>query len=196
MLDQLLNLVKGEAQNAVVNNAAVPNENNDGIIQEAVNSISGGLKNELANGGFQNVLKTLGGQAGTLQNNSIVSNITGNFANSITQKFGLSSSTAQSVASSLIPSVMGKLVNKTNDPNDSSFSLEGIFHSLTGGQTSGLNLSGILQSVTAGGLDQNNDGKVNLSDITSMISHAAGGGQQTGGAGGILGAVKGLFGKK
>lgn len=193
MLDQLLNLVKGEAQNAVVNNADVPNENNEGVIQEAVSAISGGLKNELANGGFQNVLQTLGGQGGSVQNNSIVSNISGNFANNIMQKFGLSSSTAQSVASSLIPSVMGKLINKTNDPNDSSFSLDNIFHSLTGGQTSGLNLSGVLQSVTGGKLDQNQDGKVDLSDITSMVSKAAGG-QQSGEGGGILGTLKGMFG--
>lgn len=195
MLDELLNLVKGEAQSAVVNNSAVPNEHNEGIMQEAVNSIKGGLQNELAGGGFQNVLKTLGGQDGGVQGNSIVNNITGNFANNIMQKFGLSSDTAQSVASSLIPSVMGKLINKTNDPNDSSFSLESIFHSLTGGQSSGMNLGGILQSVTGGSLDQNQDGKVDLSDVTGMISKAAQG-QQGGSGGGILGAVKGLFGRK
>ena len=195
MLDQLLNLVKGEAQSAVVNNPDVPDEHNEGIMQEAVNSIKGGLQNELAGGGFQNVLKTLGGQGGGVQGNSIVNNITGNFANNIMQKFGLSSGRAQSVASSLIPSVMGKLINKTNDPSDSSFSLDSIFHSLTGGQTSGMNLGGILQSVTGGSLDQNQDGKVDLSDVTSMIGKAAQG-QQGGSGGGILGAVKGLFGGK
>ncbi|MGH2642516.1 MAG: hypothetical protein ACRDE2_01085 [Chitinophagaceae bacterium] len=195
MLDELLNLVKGEAQSAVVNNSDVPNENNEGIMQEAANSIKVGLQNELAGGGFQNVLKTLGGQSGTGQGNPIVNNITGNFANNIMQKFGLSSGTAQSVASSLIPSVMGKLVNKTNDPNDSSFSLDNIFHSLTGGQTSGMNLGGMLKSVTGGSLDQNQDGKVDLSDVTSMISKAAQG-QQGSSGGGILGAVKGLFGGK
>lgn len=195
MLDQLLNLVKGEAQNAVVNNPDVPNENNEGVIQEAVNSIKDGLQNELANGGFQNVLKTLGGQAGNVQENSVVNSITGNFASNIIQKFGLSSGTAQSVASSLIPSVMGKLISKTNDPNDGSFSLENVFHSLTGGKTSGLNLGGLLQSVTSGGLDQNHDGKVNLSDVTSMISNAAQG-QSSESDGGIMGAVKGLFGGK
>lgn len=67
-----------------------------------------------------------------------------------------------------------------------------IFSALTGGKTSGLNLNGILSAV--GGLDQNQDGKVNMDDLTAMISGAAKGQQQDGGAG-ILGALKGMFGK-
>ncbi len=55
MLEQLLNLVKEQAGNAVVNNPAVPNEHNDGVIAEATSSITGGLQQELANGGLQNV---------------------------------------------------------------------------------------------------------------------------------------------
>lgn len=198
MLDQLLNLVKEHSQDAVVNNPAVPNEHNEGIMQEAVSSITSGLKQELSNGGFQNVLKTLGGQGGGTDGNSIVSNISGNFMNSIMQKFGLNSQTAQSVASSVIPSVMGSLIHKTNDPGDSSLDLGGIFSSLTGGKTSGLNLGSILQSVTQGGLDKNHDGAVNINDVTSMISSAMqgqGAAQPGESSGGIMGALKGIFGK-
>lgn len=202
MLDQLLSLVKENAQDAVANNPEVPSEHHEGIMQEAANSITGGLKQELANGGFQNVLKTLGGKAGTTGDPSIVNNISGNFMNSIMQKFGLKSQTAQSIAASVIPAVMGSLVKKTNDPNDSSFDLGGIFNSLTGGKASGLNMGSILQSVTQGGLDKNHDGSVNLADLTSMFSGSVQGqqdqpatGEQKDG-GGIMGALKGMLGGK
>lgn len=194
MLDQLLNLVKENAGDAVVNNPAVPNENNEGVMQEAVSSITGGLQKELANGGFQNVLKTLGGSGGSVENNPIVNNISGNFIDNITKKFGINSGTAKTIAASLIPLVMSKLIHKTNDQNDSSFSLDSILGSLTGGKTSGVNLGGVLSSITGGGgLDQNHDGKVDLNDLTSMVSGAAQNEQQSGG--GILGAIKGMFGK-
>lgn len=146
MLDQLLNLVKGEAQNAVVDNPDVPNEHNEGIMQEAVSSITNELKNQAGGGGLQNLLQSLTGQGGS-QGNSVVNNITGNFANNIMQKFGLNSSTAQSVASSVIPAVMGKLANKTNDANDSSFSLEGIASSLLGGNSAQGEGGGIMGAV-------------------------------------------------
>lgn len=194
MLEQLLNLVKENAQDAVVNNPEVPNEQNEAIMQEAANSIKGGLQQELAGGGFQNVLKTLGGGGGSVENNPVVNNISGNFIENITKKFGINGGTAKTIAASLIPMVMGKLIHKTNDPNDNSFGLDDIFSSLTGGKTSGINLGGILSSITGGGgLDQNHDGKVNLNDLTSLVSGAAKGEQQSGG-GGIMGALKGILG--
>jgi len=202
MLDQLLNLVKEQAQGAVVNNSEVPNEQNEGIMQEAVSSITGGLKDELASGGFKNVLKTLGGQASTSGGNSVVDNICGKFVSGIVEKFGINQQTAQSIASSVIPAVMGSLAKKTNDPNDSSFDLNGIFNHLTDGKASGLNLGGILQSVS-GGLDKDHDGDVDLSDITSMFSGATQGQQNPTDApqaqensGGIMGALKGMLGGK
>ena len=50
-------------------------------------------------------------------------------------KFNLGGQQANNVANNLIPECIGNLVNKTNDPNDSSFSLEKLLSSITGGQT-------------------------------------------------------------
>lgn len=197
MLEQLLNLVKENAGEAVVNNPAVPNEQNEGILQEAVSSITGGLKDQLAGGGAQDVLKTLGGQAGAAAGNPVVDNISEKFITNIVEKFGVNPQTAQSIASSVIPAVMGSLVNKTNDPNDSSFDLGGILSHLSGGKTSGLNLGGILQSLS-GGLDKDHDGDVDLGDIAGMFTgggaEAQPGATQPQGGGGIMGALKGMLG--
>lgn len=197
MEEQLLNLIKESAQDAVVNNPEVPNEKNDAVMQEAASSITGGLKQALAGGGFQDVLKTLGGKADASGDNPVVQNISGGFVDNLMKKFGLSGQSAQSIASSLIPMVMGKLAHKTNDPGDSQFDLGGIFSHLTGGKTSGLNLEGMLQSLGGGGLDKDHDGDVDFKDVTQMISGAVQGGQGSqGGGGGIMDTLKGMLGGK
>jgi len=49
MLEQLSNLVKQFDGDAVVNNTAVPNEQNDAVMNEASISILDGLKGMVAN---------------------------------------------------------------------------------------------------------------------------------------------------
>lgn len=80
-------------------------------------------------------------------------------------KFGLDHGAASGIAASLIPTVLQKLVHKTNDPNDSSFSLGSILGSLTGG----------------GGV--------------GSILNNLGGGSNSGSQddGGVLGKIKGMF---
>ncbi|UYQ93083.1 DUF937 domain-containing protein [Chitinophaga horti] len=190
MLDQLLQLVKSSANEAVVNNPAVPNEQNEAVISEASNAVATGLQNELANGNTQGVLSLLSGKAEANESNPVVNNISGNLVGSLVQKFGLNSGTASQIAGALIPMVLGKLVKKTNDPGDSSFNLPDILNSLTGGSASGLNLGGVLAKL---GLDKDGDGDVDFQDLTSMLSKGAKQQQQqkgeSGGLGGLLGGL-------
>src|ERR1700689_124595 len=55
MLENLINLIEQHAGDAVVNNPAVPNEQNNAVIQEAGNSIIGSLQNMVAQGNMQDV---------------------------------------------------------------------------------------------------------------------------------------------
>lgn len=57
--------------------------------------------------------------------------ISGNFMGSIMEKFGLNSQQAGGIAGSLLPSVLGGLINKTNDPNDKSLNIQDIFNKLS-----------------------------------------------------------------
>lgn len=50
MLDQLIQMLQQQGQESVVNNAAVPNEHNNGVLQEASSSITNVLKNMVDNG--------------------------------------------------------------------------------------------------------------------------------------------------
>ena len=109
------------------------------------------------------------------------------------EKFGLSNSAAAGVVGNMLPSVLGGLINKTNDPDDNSIDMGGLMGAITGGKTSGIDFSSIL-SQGAGALA---DGKLDMNDLMNLAGSAMGGGnnqqQNSGGLGSILG---GLFGGK
>jgi hypothetical protein len=132
MLENLLALVKQEAQSAITNNPAVPNEKNDAAIADATQSVQSGLQNAVSAGGLSSVMALFSGAGSNLSSNPIVGSIISEFTNKLTANHGVPADQASGIASSLIPNVVSSLVNKTNDAGNSSFSLEGIVSSLTG----------------------------------------------------------------
>jgi hypothetical protein len=48
MLEQILDLVKQQGQQSVVQNTEVPNEKNNEVMMEAASTITGGLQNMLS----------------------------------------------------------------------------------------------------------------------------------------------------
>lgn len=188
MLDNLINLVREHAGSAVINNPAVPNERNEEVIAETGNSIAGGLQNMINSGGIKDVLKLFGGQEEPSQSNPLVQNLSGGVIQNLMNKFGFDQQSASGIAGNLVPSVLQKLVHKTNDPADSSFDIQSIFNQLTGGKAQNLNIQGLLGKFTQGGLDKDGDGDVDLQDAMALFN---GGGQA--GGGGLLDNVKGFF---
>lgn len=218
MIEQLFNLIQQESQNEIINNPAIPNEYNNQAVGLATESVFSGLQGALANGGLKDVMGLFGGQSDTNTNNPLVGGIVNNLVASLMKKFGIDSPMATSIAGSLIPSIIGKLVNKTNDPNDHGFDINDIIGSLTGGNASnagveipggqitptssgGIDFGSILRKITSGGLDANHDGSIGLDDLSGLIGGAASnaqqqhqGQQQPQGGGGIFDMLKGLMG--
>lgn len=212
MLDQLFNLVKQFSGDTVINNPEVPNEKNNEVMAEATGTIAGGLQNLLSGGGLQGILSLFKGGGGNsgggsmgLMKNPIVNMMVGHFANKLMGKLGINSGIAGNIASSLIPNVLNGLISKTNDPNDNSFSLDGIIKSLTGGGGSnaassgaaagggGFDIGGIIGKLTGG--DRDGDGDTDLQDALSAITGGARQAQQQqGGSGGLMDMIKGLMG--
>ena len=147
MLENLIQLIRQQAGDAVINNPAIPNEHNEDVIEEAGNSITGSLQNMLSQANLQAVLHLFPNRSGAVTSNPALQNISGNFIQNLMDKFGISQSAASGVASNLIPSVLQKLVHKTNDPADNSFDLQGILSHLGAGQ----GIQGILGSLTESG---------------------------------------------
>lgn len=213
MIEQLLKMVQQESQDAIINNPAIPNEFNNQAVGLATESVFGGLQNALANGGLQDVLGMFTGKSSPNMNNGLVGGIANNFIKGLMDKFGIDSPIAQSIAASLIPTILGKLVSRTNDPADNGFDINGIIGSLIGGASGangvqvpgaqsqpagGIDFGGILKNLASGGLDANRDGNVGLEDLVGMIGNAAGSArnssqQQPGG--GMLDMLTGLLGK-
>jgi uncharacterized protein YidB (DUF937 family) len=187
MLDQIKNLVKQYAGDAIIKNPAIPNERNEEAVDEASNSILGGLKNMLSTGNTKDILGMFSGKQ-NVSDSPVTQNISGGFVQSLMDKFGLDRSSANGVAEKVVPNVMESMVNKTNDPNDKSFDIQGIFNNLSGGSTSGFNMQSLLNKLKGVGLDKDGDGDVDVQDLMKLIP--GGGGS---GGGGILDKVKGMF---
>ena len=188
MFEQLTDLVKQFGGDAVVNNAAVPNEHNEAVMNEASSSILDGLKGMVANGNISDLAGLFQGNNASDASNPVVKQLTDKLSGSLGEKFGLDSDAASGVAGSLIPKVLGSLVNKAKDPNDSSFQISDIIGAISGenSQTSGGIMDAISKYGGQFGLDQDGDGQVSISDAVAAVS------KKSGGLGGLLGK---LFGK-
>ena len=179
MLNQIIDLVKNNAGEAVVSNPAIPNDKNDEAIHAGGDSIINTLKNALAGGKLNDVLGYFKGGGG---NSQIVSEATNNYSRELQTKFGINEQEAGNVATKVIPSSMDQLARKTADPNDNAFNIQDIFNQLSGGKTGGLDIQNLLSKFGAGKLDKDNDGDVDLKDLGSMF-----------GGGGAGGAIGGFF---
>ncbi|MBC7629181.1 hypothetical protein [Ferruginibacter sp.] len=140
MLENLFNLIKENSTDSVINNPVISNEENDAVVADATHSVADGLQGVLAGGGLQSVLSLFNNnnnsEGNGLLSNPIVSNIISSFTNKLTDNHGIASDQAAGIASSLIPSVLSSLVNRTNDANNSNFNIDSIISSLTGGGNS------------------------------------------------------------
>lgn len=198
MLEVLQGLIQQAGQTAVVENTEVPNEHNEGVMGEVMQGLLGGLTNQAnSQGGLGSILGMLTGggnsnQGGNLMSNPLVAGIAQNIIGSIMSKFGLSNGAASGVVANMLPSVLGGLISKSNDPADSSVDTGSIMNVLSGGKTSGIDFGSLL-SQGAGALA---DGKLDMNDLVNLASGGSNQGQSSGG-GGLFGSLLGgLFGKK
>jgi len=194
MLKELFDLVKGQATETVINNPDVPNQYNNDVVAEATNTVASGLRNLVAGGGTQNVVSLFGGSTNkkSLLSNPIVSMMMGHFASKLMNKFNMGPSQANNLSGNLIPNVLGTLINKSNDTNDSTFSLEKLLASITGGRSNEVTsqsggLGGLLNQFNGGG--QSNGG--GLLDIVKTLAGGAQEQQQRNG-GSLLDLIKGF----
>jgi len=169
MFENLLDLVKGNAGEAIINNPAIPNEHNDAAVELASNSIFDTLKNAVTSGNLNSVLGMFSAGAANAGNSQLAGLMQNDMVQNLMHKFGLDQSQAGNVASNLLPNVLQNLVHKTNDPNDSSFNIQSIVSNLSGNAGGGF-------------------------DVGDLLNQFTGSQQQSNNSGGIMDSLKGLFG--
>jgi uncharacterized protein YidB (DUF937 family) len=130
MFDNLLNLVKEHAGDAIIKNPAVPNEKNEEAIHATTNSIMDTLKSQVSSGNVSGLMDMFKGDNANAS--GISSSVNANVVSDLMKKLNIDQAAASGIASSLLPKVMESFVKKTNDPNDSSFDLQGIVSNLGG----------------------------------------------------------------
>jgi len=143
MLEQILSMIRTQGLDSVINNPAVPNEHNEGVLQAAGSSIADALKSMIAGGQID--------QIGALSANPAhpaMQQMQQGFAEKVKQQFGISGDVAGNIAGSLIPAVIQQIGQK--------------------GQ-GGIDLSSISSVLAKTGLDKDGDGAVDLSDVKKIF---------------------------
>jgi hypothetical protein len=179
MLDQLMQMIQQTGQQSVVENTDVPNEHNDAVLGEAQKAITSGLKGLASTGELNQLVEQSAQNPKALAGNPAVQNISNNFMGNIMEKFGISKTVASSIAASLIPMVMGKMMSGSQQADTKQaggFDLGGLLGSLTAGATpqagqpSGGGIMNTLSNLGAKfGLDKDGDGDVDMSDLSKLI---------------------------
>lgn len=188
MLEQISELVKQFGRESVIENADIPNEQNNAVLAEATSTITGGMQNMLAGGGFEDIISmftgknrgqnTQGGGIGGLLKNPMVVMMVGHLISKLVGKYRMNPSQASRVANNLVPNVLNELVTRTNStsPADSNFDFNDLIGALSGGNTAsspagGINLNEILEQATRGG--NGGPGGLDLQDIIGQITQGA-----------------------
>lgn len=135
MLDNIINLVKEQALGAITGNAGIPADKKDAAVEATTSSIVDGLKEHFTPDNLSAITNLFSGGASDAQ--GISSSLQGSVVSALSEKVGLSKDIANNIASAVIPAVIGLFSKKTNDPNDSGFSIESLMKAFGGGGKSG-----------------------------------------------------------
>ena len=135
MLDGIIDLVKDQALAAITNNAGVPADKKEAAVETTTSAVVNGLKDQLTPDNLSNILGIFSG--GSASNSNLTSGLQSSVVSALSEKVGLSPAVANSIASTVIPAIMGLISKKHNDSNDS-FSLESLVESVTGKQGGGI----------------------------------------------------------
>ncbi|HMT95318.1 MAG TPA: hypothetical protein PKC62_01410 [Ferruginibacter sp.] len=202
MLEELFNLVKNVASEPSSDHTQITPDQKNEVVAEATNTVASGLRNIVAGGGIQSLIGLLTGgnnqQQGksSLLSNPIVAMMIGHFAGKLMNKLNIGNAQANSIATSLIPGVISSLIGNINDSNNSTFSIENLLKSITGGQTDQIaqqnpqfNIGDLISQFTGGG-----NSSQQPSGILDVIGQLAQGAQQqqSRNGGGLLDLIKGF----
>ncbi|WP_118193659.1 hypothetical protein [Albibacterium indicum] len=171
MLKNLENLVRENAQSAIVDNSEIPNDKNEAAIEAASTSIIDVLRQKIAAGDINGLISSFKDPSAQGATSNEVEN---NFTSKL-QDMGINLESAKAVAASIIPGILAKFNQKTNDPSDNSFDFQDIVAQVAGP-----------------------DGKFQLSDLTNLFNNKGGdttssGDQKGENDGGFIDKMKDMF---
>ena len=144
MLDQLTDLVRQHSGGILDNIPGFGNDKQTQVHEAAGSSIMEAMQQQAGGGGMSMITNLLQGGGGA--SSGLAGSLAGPAANLLAGKLGISPAIAQTAVAALLPKVLGSMAQKAQDPNDSSFTADGIMSALGGGngQASGGGLAGMV----------------------------------------------------
>lgn len=115
MLENIMDLVKGYAKDAVNGNADIPEDKKDLTVETAISALGGGIKDNLSG-----LFNTESGD------NTTLVNLQNTISSALVSKVGLNSNVSNLIASKLVPMVINTISGKVDDSNGSGFNLDSV----------------------------------------------------------------------
>jgi uncharacterized protein YidB (DUF937 family) len=134
MIDQLLKIIQENSQEAIVKNKNIPDNLNQGVQMELMNSIESSLSSALTSGKTNEVMELFGKSAKNqnISGNPLIKMITQNAVENLSKKFNLPPAMVSTLANNLIPQVLGKFAKQTADPKNPSIDMNQVIGALLG----------------------------------------------------------------
>lgn len=131
MLEQVLEIVREKAMEAVNCQVAIPVEKREESVKATTDSISDGLKEQVNMSNIGLITGLLSGTTG-VATNPIVSHIKGNVVDSLMKKAGLSRRVSSQVADRVLPAVVDALSKRVNDSGKQGFDIPSFVKAFSG----------------------------------------------------------------
>lgn len=132
MFQKLFSIVKSNADQAVIQNPAIPAKHRESVINEASSSIIEVLKGQMESGQIKNLIKFF--QLRKVGNSAMVTSIVNKFANRLNKFYDIDPASAQATAVGLIPPVMQQFVQQSQSGSSNEMALSSILSTLNGNQ--------------------------------------------------------------
>jgi len=138
MFEKLFQLIKNNADKAVINNPQIAEKDREAVMTEASSSIIDVLKKQIESGRLKDLVAFF--QLKGIYNNLLVNSMVNKFANRLNTYYNIAPNAAYKVAEELIPSVMVALVQQTKNEKNMGI----LFSQLNGNRT---DLSGMVNGM-------------------------------------------------
>lgn len=143
MLDNMMDLVKGQVAKMVGGMDEIPADKRSAAVEATAGSLMDGLKKHATPDMLGSLLGM--GKSNASAGATATSGLESGVISALTSKVGLNPTVAQKIASTVIPAVMTLFSKKVADKNEPGFNLQSMLGGLTGdGKSSGGGLMGML----------------------------------------------------
>jgi len=162
MIQEILKLVRENSQELIVNNPAIPNEQNESAVALVADTLLGGIKSMASNP------TAISGLLNGAEGSGLMQQIMSSAVSRMSSELKLSPEIANTVLSQLLPKVMASFGSKLADPNNSEFTIHGLLQQLSGAELPS-GLGSMLEKMISPQSEQGNTG---ISNILGMVMGA------------------------